>query len=373
MRIAFVTTALVKYTAVLASALADDHDVAFVAMASTHETTPSEDFASMVERVFDPRVETLIADEAWRRSDPRSALTVWRAVRFLRRWKPDIIHVQRDFDYRVWLTVQGARQPYVVTVHDAWPHPGEEHNYVGKPDWWVRRPMRRGARRIIVHAPAIADELQRRERVPSEKIEIVPHAAFTNLRREGDASIAPRSHETLMLGRMYAYKGLDTLVAAAPLIAARVTDVNIVIHGRGPELGRLRPEIDRHPFFEVHETTLTDAELADRVRRAAVVVVPYREASQSAVVAFANGVGRPCIVTDVGGLPDMVVHGKTGIVIPPGDPEALAAAVSDALTDADLMQRLTAGVAELVAGELAPGAVARQTAAVYERALASAA
>jgi glycosyltransferase involved in cell wall biosynthesis len=63
------------------------------------------------------------------------------------------------------------------------------------------------------------------------------------------------------------------------------------------------------------------------MQTAAVVVLPYRSATQSAVVQVAFGHGKPVITTNVGGLAEAVVDGRTGLVVPPADPAALAAAI----------------------------------------------
>ncbi|HEY3297251.1 MAG TPA: glycosyltransferase, partial [Armatimonadota bacterium] len=58
-----------------------------------------------------------------------------------------------------------------------------------------------------------------------------------------------------------------------------------------------------------------------------IVVLPYRSATQSGVVQVAYNFVRPVIVTEVGGLPEAVEQGKTGLLVPPEDPEALAQAI----------------------------------------------
>jgi len=61
--------------------------------------------------------------------------------------------------------------------------------------------------------------------------------------------------------------------------------------------------------------------------KASVVVLPYREASQSGVIPIAYAFGKPVVATRVGSIPEVVKDGKTGILVPPEDPDALAEAI----------------------------------------------
>jgi glycosyltransferase involved in cell wall biosynthesis len=76
------------------------------------------------------------------------------------------------------------------------------------------------------------------------------------------------------------------------------------------------------------DTYLPDETLAAYVRQASVLVLPYRSATQSAVVQLAFGQGTPVITTHVGGLAEAVAHKQTGLVVPPEDVAALAAAIN---------------------------------------------
>jgi glycosyltransferase involved in cell wall biosynthesis len=91
---------------------------------------------------------------------------------------------------------------------------------------------------------------------------------------------------------------------------------------------------------EIRNWLVGDDEAVDLFRRCGVVVLPYVEASQSALVAAAYFFRKPAIVTRAGALPEYVVHGETGWVIPPGDPQALAATLAAALGDPDRLARM---------------------------------
>jgi glycosyltransferase involved in cell wall biosynthesis len=75
------------------------------------------------------------------------------------------------------------------------------------------------------------------------------------------------------------------------------------------------------------ERYLGDPEVEAAFKAADVVVLPYRSATQSGVTHVAYAMGVPVIITDVGGLSETVRDGETGLVVPPEDPVALAAAM----------------------------------------------
>jgi glycosyltransferase involved in cell wall biosynthesis len=130
--------------------------------------------------------------------------------------------------------------------------------------------------------------------------------------------------ELLFFGLVRRYKGLDVLLSALERLER--TDVHCSIVGEFwhrdeslLERARRLPRVDVVPRF------VSDTEAAEYFQRADVVVLPYRGASGSAVVPLAYQYERPVIATRVGGLPDVIVDGETGFLVPPEDPAAIAA------------------------------------------------
>jgi glycosyltransferase involved in cell wall biosynthesis len=135
---------------------------------------------------------------------------------------------------------------------------------------------------------------------------------------------------------MSSYKGLDTLLDALPLVWRRLPEARLTIAGDG-EIGD-RPELT-DPRVVVRNEFVPDAEVPALFAGATCVVLPYREASQSAVAADAKRFGRALVVTDVGGLPDAARDGAARVVAP-GDPGALADALLEVLCTPGLAERM---------------------------------
>jgi glycosyltransferase involved in cell wall biosynthesis len=96
------------------------------------------------------------------------------------------------------------------------------------------------------------------------------------------------------------------------------------------------------PGVELRDRRILDDEAETLFRSADVLVLPYRDATQSALVAAAYAYGLPVIVSATGALPEYVVTGETGWIVPPDDPAALATALAEALADPARLVRMGA-------------------------------
>jgi hypothetical protein len=121
--------------------------------------------------------------------------------------------------------------------------------------------------------------------------------------------------------------------------------------------------------FTVLNGFIPNAQRAELFARAAVVVLPYVEASQSGVVPVAYAAGKPVVATSVGGLPEVVEDGRTGLLVPPGDHRALADAIACLLEDPAARDDMGSAGRRKLEREWSPQVVAEQTLHVYEKAL----
>ena len=93
---------------------------------------------------------------------------------------------------------------------------------------------------------------------------------------------------------------------------------------------------------ELRNRLIQDDEAADLLRRCGLLVLPYLDATQSALVALAYFFHKPVLVTRTGALPEYVQEGRTGWVVEPGDAAALADCLAEALSDPARLARLGA-------------------------------
>jgi glycosyltransferase involved in cell wall biosynthesis len=300
------------------------------------------------------------------RQAAQQARMVTRILREVRRFGPDLVHLQQGHPWFNLALPALRGVPLVLTVHDPRPHPGD----VGgrrNPQFLTDRAIRR-ADRLIAHAEHVKATLTAGWGLRPDRVDVIPLAFGWRPATPADALLpAPR---LLFFGRIWPYKGLETLIAAEPLVSARVPGVEIVIAGEGEDFGRYRRMMAHPERFRV-EYGFVPVQRRERLfGEASAVVLPYLEATQSGVLPLAYRHSRPVVATTVGGLPEVVVDGKTGFLVPPDDATALADAAVRLLGDPGLRAAMGTSAREAFEAVHAPGPVAAATVEVYERLLA---
>jgi glycosyltransferase involved in cell wall biosynthesis len=157
---------------------------------------------------------------------------------------------------------------------------------------------------------------------------------------------------------MEAYKGVSILCDALAILDQQGHPPCIKIAGRGPELDRMTDRLNEIPNVHVNNKFVPTAALIEDIRDADCVVLPYLEASQSGVVAAALSNGRFVIASRVGGIPDVVEDMVNGLLVPPGDPDALAEAIRRVSVDPELRNRLCEGARNTASSRLNWGHIA---------------
>jgi D-inositol-3-phosphate glycosyltransferase len=147
--------------------------------------------------------------------------------------------------------------------------------------------------------------------------------------RESDAVV-------LFLGQIKREKGLEHLLRALPAVMARVPAVRLIVAGRPyhDDVGayeQLIGALQIDAYVRRRWEYVPDDEVGLYYRAADVVALPYTRVYQSGVALTAYAFARPVVASAVGGLTEQVVDGKTGWLVPPADPSALAEALASAL------------------------------------------
>jgi glycosyltransferase involved in cell wall biosynthesis/SAM-dependent methyltransferase len=240
-----------------------------------------------------------------------------------------------------------AGKPFVVTLHGTISGGRlDDFELLKNPPRLARRVLR-GARGVICVSEALT---QAAHEAGFEQAVFIPNGIEIP-ETVGEEAEPP---EVFYTGRLAPEKGIEELAAASE-------GLNLVVSGDGP----LRPLLPQALGF------LSRAELERRYERAAIVVCPSRSEGFGVVCAEAMAHGKPVVASAVGGLVNLVEHERTGLLVPPRDPEALRAALDRLLADRELRLRLgEAGREKIIAG-YSWDKVVGETRAVYERALAA--
>ena len=265
-----------------------------------------------------------------------------KAGRYIRRQKPDLVII------RYWLPfmgpalgtiariVRGNRYSRVLAITDnVVPHekrPGDipfTKYFLG------------ACHGFITMSRAVQQDLQRFE--PAKPSLYLPHPLYDNFgdkesKAEACAALGldPKYSYLLFFGFIRAYKGLDLLLQAmaAPEVAA-IPNLRLLVAGEFYEDAKpYRELIERHGLQDrliLRTDFIPNAEVRHYFCAADLVVQPYKHATQSGVTQVAFHFDKPLVVTNVGGLAELVPHGEVGYVVEP-EPEAIADAILDFYT-----------------------------------------
>ena len=144
----------------------------------------------------------------------------------------------------------------------------------------------------------------------------------------------------LFFGRITPYKGIDYLLRAMKIVHSYFPDVKLVIAGKGNFSFDISEYLELD-YIEIRNQFLDDKELVLLIQNSLFVVCPYTDATQSGVVMSAFAFDKPVVATDVGGLPEMVVNNRFGLIVPPNDYDLLASSMIKLLDNSDLLHKLS--------------------------------
>lgn len=185
--------------------------------------------------------------------------------------------------------------------------------------------------KVYVPSLATGDELVARG-IPQERIAFYPRGidihTFTPAHRNGFFKRYPAAAQRLRLlyvGRLSREKNLHILAEAFRIVAATRTDVALVLVGDGPARGELATTLEGLPT--VFTGYMEGSNLTAAYASSDLFVFPSATDTFGNVVLEAQASGLPVIVTDAGGPKENILPGRTGCIVPEGDPAALAAAI----------------------------------------------
>jgi glycosyltransferase involved in cell wall biosynthesis len=281
----------------------------------------------------------------------------------------DVVHFQ-------WLAVQhvdrwllpsrrsgraGVR-PLVLTAHDVLPR---------EPRAGQLSAMRRLYERfdaVVVHSEHGRGRLSELG-VPPERVHVIPHGVFAHLTEPRGGAVPPGpalqtdKPVVLFFGLIRPYKGLEVLLDAW----RGIEDAELWIVGMPKmDISRLRSAAPSGVRFVTR--FVSDGELAGYFERADLVVAPYLQADQSGVLFTALAFGKPLLLSDVGGFPELERTGAAQIV-PAGDSRALARALRELLSDRATLTKMCVKARAATDGHYSWESVAQAHLALYERLL----
>ena len=293
----------------------------------------------------------------------------------------DLIHVHD------WLVAfvgaafkRSYRIPLVATMHAT--ERGRGRGFLGSDqsraihhvEWWLAFE----AWRVIACSEYMRNEVAEFFECPLEKIDVIPNgvetARFDALEGKDfghfrNMYALPSEQIIFSVGRVVFEKGLHVLVRSMPSVLAQLSTVKAVVAGKGPELDSLRSLAWSLGVGEKVLFTgfITDDDRDRLFKIADCAVFPSLYEPFGIVALEAMAAKCPVVVSEVGGLKDVVQHGETGITVYPDDPESLAWGILHTLQFPEWSALRVENAYRTVGEQYNWRRIAQMTAAVYQR------
>ncbi|PWK13846.1 1,4-alpha-glucan branching protein domain-containing protein [Tumebacillus permanentifrigoris] len=285
----------------------------------------------------------------------------------------DLIHAH---DWLVTYAAESVKKqanvPLVSTIH-ATEH-GRNHGihsdlqgYIHVLEWKLTYE----SQRVILCSSYMQREVEQIFELPSHKLDVIPNGVDPELLQpSASGESRPDGRLVMFVGRLVREKGVHTLLNAIPSILAEFPDTAFVIAGKGPAMSALQEQArgmgiaDKVRFAGF----ISDEERNSLFQAADVAVFPSLYEPFGIVALEAMAAQTPVVVSDVGGLGDVVSHGHNGLKMYPDDAHSLSLQVRDLLRDPAYGERLAQTALQEI-DRYNWNSIAQQTTAVYRKAL----
>ena len=292
----------------------------------------------------------------------------------------DVIHAHD------WLVAYAAKTlknsygtPIVATIHatEAGRNSGihdETQRYINDTEWMLTYE----ASEVIVNSNYMKNELQRLFGLPFEKINVVPNGVNLNLYSgiERDYEFrrqyaADNEKIILFVGRLVYEKGIQHLIAAMPKILDKYHDSKLVIAGKGGMIDELKAQVNAMGISnKVYFTGYLNSKQVVKMYKCADVAVFPSTYEPFGIVALEGMLsGTPVVVSDVGGLNEIVQHGENGMKSYAGNPNSLADSIISLLYDPALCMKVAKNAKAKVKAEYNWQKIAQDTHFAYQKAI----
>ena len=258
-----------------------------------------------------------------------------RFIKIINKIRPDWIHLLWKHHLPILLKPYLKKFKIGYTVHDPVLHSGESGFFRS----WVQKKLIEMADILLVHGENNRKNLIQNFDIDTGKIYQISHGNVFFWNHIPDIE---QENIILFFGRIKKYKGLEILLKSFKKAEPQLPGYRLVIRGQGDpadvsSIIKSMPNVDFENRFVLHN------EVPELFARAKFVVLPYLDGTQSGVVPMAFAFGRTCIVSSVGSIPEVINNGENGLLVPPGDVNALADRISLLSSDDRLRKKLEKG------------------------------
>jgi glycogen synthase len=277
------------------------------------------------------------------------------------------------------LVGQLAAIPLVVTLHSLEPFRPWKAEQLGRGyvvSSWAERTAVEAADRVIAVSRQMRDDVLGNFRVDPGRVAVVHNGVDAGAFRRTDRRDALERHGVrppyaLFVGRISEQKGIFPLLEASDAFPPELQLVLCAASPDTPELAdRLKAAVTGRPRVRWLNAMLPHEDVVQLYSHASVFVCPSVYEPFGLINLEAMACGTAVVASRVGGIPEVVEHGETGLLVPPGEPRALAEAVRQLVTDPDRAARFGRAGRQRVEAQFAWDRIAERTIEVYQAAIA---
>ncbi|MCD6385084.1 glycosyltransferase [Candidatus Sumerlaeota bacterium] len=271
---------------------------------------------------------------------------LWRIYRYIKKSRPDIVHA---FLYTAYIVGIACARVAGVPVTIA------SRRSLGyfKDNTLFKQPLENIINKftnyVLVNSEAVKQDVLRREKIDPQKIHLIYNGVdiqrFQHPANAGDIRTKlgiPDDCVTIgVVANLIPYKGHTELIESARIIKNEFPQTRFVCVGRDSGIKpKLESLIHNYHLEEMFIFTGDRTDIPELMQAFDIVALASYEEGFSNVILEAMASGKPVVATNVGGNPEAVVHGKTGLIVPPRSPQALADALLRLLKDPQLRSTL---------------------------------
>lgn len=320
---------IAHYTSLLCQALRKKHDVVMISYKMQYPKL----LFKKEQRDYSNRSFEVEGTRYW--LNTANPVNILITAHKIKKEKPDAVILQWWHPYFApcyyLLSLCLKKIPLIFTCHNVFPH--------------ERFPLDRFLTKLVLKkgngfiVQSHLDEADLLTIKPDANYVVTPHPTYNAFKMQGMSKSAarkmlqidPASPVLLFFGFVREYKGLNYLLVALLIVREQIPDISLWIVGdfdnQKEQYLNIIAQNNLQRNIRLVEGYVPDCEVEKFFAASDLVVLPYISATQSGIVQIAYGFEKPVVVTEVGGLPDVVEDGKTGYVVPSKNAEAIADAI----------------------------------------------
>lgn len=254
--------------------------------------------------------------------------TIRSIAKCIKKDNPDVVYLTMNDLWAPFIFPKIKGITRIKTIHDVGIHEGN-NSWFNK--WWNKTNFRDAEKYVILSKaflPVLLDK-----GILAQNISVIPHAGFDYYTKYSISEFHEFSFSLLFFGRIDKYKGIALLLDAMPIIVDKFPRVSLKIVGNG-DISKYKEKINSlKNNVTVVNRWINDNEVAHYISKCDIIVLPYIHATQSGVIPLAYAFSKPVVATNVGGLGEQIIEGKTGLIINEIDKKAFANGIISLLSN----------------------------------------